>query len=261
MTTARRRSKPSLFSKLRVFWIVALGAALAVGGTVVYALNWPGFRLGAVEVTGNAQVSRTAVLARAALERDRNIWLLDTRAAEGRIEQIPYVQSAHVRRAFPNTVAVSIAERAPYGCLRVSAGTVTIDPERRVLERECGPMPRPLFRLPDLAPASPGAFVRSEALARLQADAAALRRESDPFVAFEYDRYGGLVATLASGIEVRFGSEGDLPEKLGLLDAILARLGAGSRLRAIDLRAPSAPVVEQRRPQHIQDSRPVHHNI
>jgi cell division protein FtsQ len=247
---------------LRVFWIVALGVALALGGTVLYALNWPGFRLGAVEVSGNAQVSRAAILARAALERDRNIWLLDTRAAEGRIEQIPYVQTARVRRGLPNAVAVSISERAPYGCLLVAGGTaLTFDPQRRILERECGPMPRPLFRLPALAALAPGAFVQSEALARLQADAAALRPERARFVAYAYDGYGGLVATLASGTEVRFGAEGDLPQKVRLLDAILERLGGGSQLRAIDLRAPSAPVVEERRPQHIQDSKPGHHNI
>jgi cell division protein FtsQ len=262
VSTVRRRSKPSPLSRLRSFWVVALCAFAALAGTVVYALNWPGFRFGALEVAGNALVPRSEIVARAAFESDRNIWLLDTRAAERRIEQIPYVREAHVRRTFPNAVGISVVERAPEACL-VTAGdsALTIDADRRVLESECERVARPLFRLPSLPAAEPGAFVRSEALVRLQQDAKSLRRETDPFVSFAYDRYGGLLATLESGIEVRFGSEADLAQKVRLLDAILARPGTAAQLRAIDLRAPAAPVVLRREPQHIQDSTPAHHNI
>ncbi len=262
MTTASRRSKPSLFARLRVFWVVAVFLACALAGTIAYALNWPGFRLGALDVTGNAIVPRAAILARAALEPGRNIWLLDTRAAQQRIEAIPYVQSAQVRRAFPNAVAISIVERAPLGCLFAAGGAaLTIDAQRRVLERGCARMPRPEFRAGTLAAGPPGTFLHSEPLARLQADAAVLRGARDAFVAFGFDRYGGLEASLAGGPLIRFGGDADLPEKLRLLDAIQARLGPDPSLRAIDLRAPAAPVVERRDPQHIQDSKPHHHNI
>lgn len=262
MTTASRRSKPSLFAKLRAFWVVALGLACALAGTFAYALNWPGFRLGALDVTGNALVPRPAIISRASLEPGRNIWLLDTHAAQQRIEAIPYVQSAHVQRAFPNAVEISIVERAPLGCLIAAGGAaLTIDAQRRVLERGCARMPRPLLRAEALAAGAPGVFLRSEQLARLQTDAAVLRGARDAFVAFGFDRYGGLEASLAGGPLIRFGGDADLPEKLRLLDAIQARLGPDPNLLAIDLRAPAAPVLQRREPQHIQDSKPRHHNI
>jgi cell division protein FtsQ len=262
LTTAHRRSKPSPLARLRAFWIVALFAVLALAGALAGALAWPGFRLGAVEVAGNAVVPRAAILARASFERGRNVWLLDTGAAERRIEQIPYVETARVHRALPNALGISIVERAPLGCLIAGDGAaLTIDARRRVLERGCARLPRPVFRVPGLAAGAPGAFLGSEALARLQADAAALQSGPDQFVAFALDGYGGLEATLASGLLVRFGADGDLPAKLQLLAAILADPGTGAPLRAIDLRAPSAPVVERRQPQHIQESRPGHHNI
>jgi hypothetical protein len=262
VTTLRRRTRPSPFARLRAFWIVALCAAIVLAGTLVYALNWPGFHLGALEVTGNSTVSRAAIVARAAFERDRNVWLLDLGSAERRIEQIPYVQTARVQRTFPNAIAITIAEREPQGCLVAADGAaLTIDAQRRVLERGCERMPEPLFRLPGLAAAAPGAFLASDPLARLQADAGVLRYETDPFVAFAYDRFAGLEATERSGLLVRFGGEGDLPQKLRLLEAIRTGVAAGQALRVVDLRAPAAPVVERLEAQHIQDSTPPHHNI
>jgi cell division septal protein FtsQ len=223
---------------------------------------WPGFRLGALEIAGNAIVSREAIVARAAFERERSVWLLDTHAVERRIERIPYISVARVHRSFPNAVTITVAEREPAGCLIVSGDDeLTIDPLQRVLDQDCERKPQPTFRLPELAAPAPGSFVDSKALARLLADAAILQRERDPFVAFAYDRFGGLEATLASGLLVRFGSEADLPQKFVQFVAILADVGSPRALRSVDLRAPATPVVESREPQHIQDSTPAHHNI
>ncbi len=260
-TNLRRRSKPSPLSRLRAFWIVALAGMLVLAGGGAYALNWPGFYLNALEVGGNAIVPRAEIVARAALPADRNIWLLDTRAAERRIERIPYVRDAIVRRKFPNAVEIAVSERVPEGCLLASGSALTIDADRRVLELGCDRLPQPLYRLPGLAAVAPGEDERSDDLDRLLRDAGTLGQGPHAFVAFGYDAYGGLLATLRGGVEVRFGSDGDLPEKLRLLDAILALPGAGAGVRAIDLRAPAAPVVLRREPQYIQDSRPSHHNI
>ena len=257
-----RRSKPSPLKKLRAFWIVALVVGLAFAGAAAFAEMWPGFRLGALEVAGNATVPREAILTRAAFEREQSVWLLDTHVVERRIERIPYIAVARVHRSFPNAVTITVVEREPAGCLIVSGDDeLTIDAQQRVLEEDCERKPRPTFRLPELKAPAPGSFVESQALARLLADAAILQREPDPFVAFAYDGYGGLEATLASGLLVRFGSEADLPQKFVQLVAILADAGSGRALSTVDLRAPATPVVERREPQHIQDSTPAHHNI
>lgn len=260
-TNLRRRSKPSPLSRLRAFWIVALAGILVLAGGGAYALNWPGFHLSALEVGGNAVVSRAEIVKRAALPTDRNIWLLDMRAAERRIERIPYVRDASVRRKFPNAIEIAVSERAPEGCLLAAGIALTIDADRRVLESGCDRLPEPLYRLPGLAAVAPGDDERSDDLGRLLRDARTLGVGPHAFVAFGYDGYGGLLATLRGGVEVRFGSDGDLPDKIRLLDAILPRPGADAGVRAIDLRAPAAPVVLRRQPQHIQDSKPGHHNI
>lgn len=257
-----RRSKSSPLVRLRAFWVVALVVGMALGSAAVFAATWPGFRPGALEITGNAIVPRETIVARAAFERERSVWLLDTHAVERRIERVPYIAFARVHRSFPNAITITVVEREAAGCLIVAADDeVTIDAQQRVLEQDCERKPQPTFRLPDLTAPAPGSFVDRKALARLLADAAILKRERDPFVAFAYDSYGGLEATLASGLLVRFGAEGDLPQKLLQFNAILADTGSVRALRSVDLRATATPVVERNEPQHIQDSTPAHHNI
>ncbi|MGE0627668.1 MAG: cell division protein FtsQ/DivIB [Hyphomicrobiaceae bacterium] len=57
----------------------------------------------------------------------------DTTAAEKRIEQLPWVKSARVRRLLPDRLAVDIVERTPFAMWRTKGGTFLIDGEGRVL--------------------------------------------------------------------------------------------------------------------------------
>ena len=59
-----------------------------------------------------------------------------------------------------------------------------------------------------------------------------------------FDRYGGLVATVRGGIRILFGDDADLEKKLTLVNPILSQLvRARGRVDAVDLRAPSTPVL------------------
>jgi cell division septal protein FtsQ len=254
----RRRSKPSLGARARTYWIPAI-LAIAIVASLGWALAAaPMFRLSSVEVTGLGRVSRADVLARAALNPNENVWLGDMRGAERRIEAIPYVLTARVRRRFPAAVTIAVAERTSEACVRDGRGReLTVDGTLRVLENGCASAPGLRYLTRNALVAMPGDFLTDPAIVGLRNDAQALLTYATPsgetpaaalrFTSFSLDPAGQLDATLAGGVRVRFGDDDALAEKERLVGPILASLGArAANVRAVDLRAPATPVVEFR---------------
>jgi cell division protein FtsQ len=246
-TPLRRRSRPSWGERLRMYWVLVLllAFALAYGGWVL--ARAPFFRVIRVDVVGGHRVAPAVVARRAAIGVRSSIWLLDVSAIARRVEAIPYVATARIHRSLPATVRIEIVERVADGCVRTDDGAeLTVDREQRVLERGCAP--DAIVYLPrNVDDAAPGTFLGDADLARLQADARTLRHASERLTDFSHDRYGGLEAKLGDGIRVRFGDESNLELKRRLLGPILASLGERlGGVSAIDLRAPTTPVVERR---------------
>jgi cell division septal protein FtsQ len=243
---SKRRSKPSLRSRLRTFWVLGafvLFALVYLGWLVVQA---PLFRSQGLQITGNQRVPRAEIVARAQFDPHANVWLLDTHALERRVEAIPYIAHAHLARRLPAVTRLEISERAPAGCVRGDGFDVTIDASGRVLEEGCSGGPSFILRALTNEPA-PGAFLTDPGLAQLQRDARQLAADGRHLSDFSLDSFGQLEATLPDGIRLRFGADDDLGRKERLIDPILAALGPRvATVSAIDLRAPGTPVVEHR---------------
>ncbi|GAC1492421.1 MAG: hypothetical protein NVS4B5_08030 [Vulcanimicrobiaceae bacterium] len=233
--------------------VVAL--ALAWSGWAL--ATWPGFHLGSLTVTGLTHVAERDVVARAAIDRHGNVWLLDTRAIERRIAAIPYIATARVhRRPFAN-VWLDVTERASEACVRDAAGRlVTVDAALRVLQNRCAEGTTLVYDVRARLGARPGAFLEDAELRRLQRDVRALASDGDRFRAVRHDAVGALEATLQDGICVKFGDETDLDRKQRLIGPILAQLGKrSSSVRAVDVRSPATPVVEYREDVHSRPHR------
>jgi cell division protein FtsQ len=221
-------------------------AAAAYGG--YRFVTWPGFALAHIEVRGERVTPRAQIVARAALHMQQNIWLQGVSQARSRIEALPYVRSATLHRVPPATIAIAVVERTVDGCLVGAGGDAAlIDADGRVLENGCASAPaQPRFVVPTLVPPAPGAFVHDAGLARLQGDARALAAQGGGYASFAHDRFGDVEATLADGVPVEFGAEGDLRSKARLVTPILRAAGPPATIEALDLRAPAAPVVRYR---------------
>jgi hypothetical protein len=207
----------------------------------------PAFHLHELAITGERQVTRDEIARRAAIDPRANIWLLDTKAVERRIEAIAYVREARVRRRPPGNVWIDITERTPAGCVRDSAGHEwLVDADLRVLEEFCTPAASVTYDLRAPLEAGAGTFLRTPELRDLVTDAALLGAASHAgrYRAFSHDRFGDLQAVMDDGIAVRFGDDGDLDRKERLIGPILAELGPRlDNVRALDVRAPATPVV------------------
>ena len=103
--------------------IVVVVAVLAVLGSSLFSVD-------DVEVTGVQRADADSVLAVVDELIGEPVLLVDTEAAEDRLEQIPYVDSARVRTDFPNGVTVEVREREP---VATAAG---VDGRFRILDHE-----------------------------------------------------------------------------------------------------------------------------
>lgn len=246
-----RRSKRPLPTYLKTYWLLALFVIVALSWGAWSFAQAPLFRMKSLSVSGLVRVSRSEVLARAALDSRSNVWLVDRAAVERRVEAIPYVASAWVHRRLPADVRIVVTERVPASCLRDGERrTFTIDETLRVLERGCTVPKLPLYVVRASLPVVPGTFLHDPELLRLQSDAGALAAAGKHYRAFADDSYGRLVATMAGGIAVRFGSDADLVREQSLISPIIAQLGPrAAGITSLDLRAPTTPVVQFRQPQ------------
>lgn len=118
--------------------IVVVVAVLAVLGSSLFSVD-------DVEVTGVQRADADSVLAVVDELIGEPVLLVDTEAAEDRLEQIPYVDSARVRTDFPNGVTVEVREREP---VATAAG---VDGRFRILDHE--------GRVVDVIDGQPIAFV------------------------------------------------------------------------------------------------------
>ncbi len=242
----KRRSKPSLRTRIRTFWLLGLviiGGGVWGGWTLA---TLPAFRLHDLAVTGATRVSRAEIVARASIDPHANVWLLDRGAIERRIEAIPFVRTATVHREPLATVWIDVDERKPDACVRDAAGHESlVDDDLRVLTRTCASDAEVTYDVRGVVDAPPGTFLSDPELRALQADAHALAATGNRYRSFSHDAYGELDAVMLSGIDVRFGDDDDLGRKERLIGPILAEIGPRlGNVRSLDVRAPSTPVVE-----------------
>jgi cell division septal protein FtsQ len=242
-----RRVKRSPAARLRPFrMMIALAGGLLSAG-VAYFTIWPGFYPKHLYVTGNRQVSRDEILRRAAFAADRSIWLQDTRGASARIEAIPFIASASIHRLPPDSLTIAVRERVPYAVLQAGGESALADRALRVLALAPDNEQLPVFVLRSNVALVPGRFVAG-------ADAIALRKTYEVMASkglapksVALDRYGDVDAELPDGLHLLLGSPENLGEKAVLANAILAQVVRRQRrVSALDLRAPSTPVIVYR---------------
>jgi cell division protein FtsQ len=226
--------------------LIAVCAVLALVALGL-AASWPGFDPKSVAVTGNERVARTEILDRAAVASDQSMWFQSLGAMRARIETIPYIASASVRRLPPASIVIVVSERTPFAVVRSGDDAAVVDRGLRVLQAATGEESLPVFSVKPGVMLTPGEFLTQDGIITLRDDYEAMIAAHVSARELELDRFGGLVATVRGGIRVLLGDENDFGKKLALVDPILSQVVSNQRqVAAIDLRAPAAPVIVYR---------------
>jgi len=92
-----------------------------------------GFGLSQVSVTGYRYTVDSDIFDAIGLENAHTMLTFDTRAAQDRIERLPWVERASIERVLPDRLEVRVFERSPSAIWRRNGRTFLIDPSGRVL--------------------------------------------------------------------------------------------------------------------------------
>ena len=232
--------------RLRPYAFVVLLFALILGVAAYYAASWNGFYPKSIRVQGERVVPASQIVAQAGIAMHANIWLQNARAAEKRVESIPYIATARVRRSLPANVVIAVTERVPAVVIETPEQRVLADDDLRVLEDAPPQTTLPVIAS-DASLPRPGGFVATPDIQRLHNDERTLAAAHVIVRRVELDKFGDLTAVMPGGAKLLLGDDQDLNQKSVLIAPILSQVASqGRRIAALDLRAPKTPVVRFR---------------
>jgi cell division protein FtsQ len=137
VSPTRKRWRPAMATLVRVS-IAVVVAVSAVYYTVSFVFTTGALSVSRITVEGNARMSRGEVMARLDGLEGAHMLSVDLEAWRERLRTAPWVADATLRRVFPRTVMVVIAEREPMGIGRLNDRLMLVDPEGTIID-EFGP--------------------------------------------------------------------------------------------------------------------------
>lgn len=254
--TATRPPKPPIDPRFRQRRIEVrrdegrrrLRVLLILGGFMLAALvGWgitrtPVLDVDHLRVTGTSHTAPDTITAAGGLHRGMAMFDVHAGTARHRIQAVPWIERAHVRREWPATVVVEVEERKPVAALPGQGGVSVVDRAGHVLA--VGPTPPAgLPALVGLPPAGvPGTRIGGAAR-DLLAVAEAMPSAVVARVAGVATAEGGQVELRLrpSGV-VRLGRPDQLSEKMLATETVLTQVDL-SRLAVLDVRVPSSPAI------------------
>ncbi len=239
----------------------ALLAVISVVAGAWVLTRSPGLAVRQVVVRGTGHSSPAAVRAAARLAGQPPMVGVDLGAVSRRVEALPWIARARVRRHWPTTVIIEVTERVPVAQVGGSAGQgAIVDSSGRVLaagrdgSSAAGTASRPLPLLLGVGPAGDaGSTLAATAhgalllLASLTTLAPAASPGSSGYGVTAVTRAGDgtLIAALVPGLtSVIFGSTDELGAKLVAMRFLLPQL-VPDTVATIDVRVPDTPVLTE----------------
>jgi len=192
--------------------------------------NAMGMRIATVSLSGQRQVSREAIFAAAGVTDHSSLLFLDVADARARLEAIPWIAEATVRKLYPDRLQITVTEREAFALWQMQGKVTAIAADGTVLSDKIEPR---LATLPFVVGAGAAAKAR-DFLAVLDRFPAV--RDQVRAAIYVAERRWNL--RLKNGIDVRL-PEADVEAAL----ATLTRLDAEKKLltrdvTSVDLRLP-----------------------
>lgn len=224
---------------------MALGLFAMVLAAYLF-LQSPFFRLEKVRVIGAGALSEADVAAVAGLGFGQNLFDINLREAERRLEAEPKVKRARVRRHLPAALVVWLEERKPVAAI-VAGGTLwALDDEARVLGEVTGADSPSVVALAEPLPSLiPGSYLEGPEIRAAVAVAAELpgelaRRVCEISAASSAE----LELLTRDGVRAKLGQWRDIARKLQVLASLLHQAEARGALPVlVDVSHPEKPVV------------------
>lgn len=111
----------------------------AVKDTADAGANAMGMRIATVSLSGQRQVSREEIFAAAGVTDHSSLLFLDVADARARLEAIPWIAEATVRKLYPDRLQITITEREPFALWQQQGKVKVIAADGTVLSEKVEP--------------------------------------------------------------------------------------------------------------------------
>jgi cell division protein FtsQ len=191
-------------------------------------------------------------LVRTAVGQDiagESLMRVDASALALRLEAIPDVKAAHVDRAFPHTVSVSVVMERPAALVRAGKSSYIVADDGRVLRAAAkAPDTTPRFVLPPADQPTPGRTIATTQMRSALRVLSVVPRQFPESIARlkkVFASRGGVVAIFGHGLQVQLGTTNSLDVKLRVAARVLSRMGGSIRrsVAYVNVSAPARPTV------------------
>src|SRR5258708_1744442 len=113
--------------------------ATAIKDAADSAANAAGMRIATVSLSGQRQVSREEIFAAAGVTDHSSLLFLDVGEVRARLEAIPWVAEAAVRKFYPDRLQITITEREPFALWQMNGKVQVIAADGTVLSNRIEP--------------------------------------------------------------------------------------------------------------------------
>ena len=131
VSRSERRRKKRGSGSVRIPVLLCI---LAVAVAAAFALTLPVFNVTEVYCEGNSAVKYEDIMNAAGIGTGKNIFLENLGGAERRIEAIPRVKAAELKRVFPNRICITVVEREAYAYIPAGGGYALVADDGIVIE-------------------------------------------------------------------------------------------------------------------------------
>jgi cell division protein FtsQ len=97
-----------------------------------------GLSIDQVKITGQSETSEVDVLDKLAIGQFPSLFTFDLDAARTRVESLPWIAQATLKKLYPDTLEVAVVERLPYALWQHGDRVSLIDPQGRVITDQIG---------------------------------------------------------------------------------------------------------------------------
>jgi cell division septal protein FtsQ len=219
-------------------WTVAAIVTVVLAALAVTATFTPLFQASALHLRGIGTIPREEFLRLAGVRAGTNVFHLDTRAVEHRLENDPRILEARVTTRLPGDVFIHVIRRSPVAVVGIPRALVGADGV--VIGPAAGVDHLPVLTSEGGAPPEGDRLHRAAAVAAAMSPG--LRRAVE---AVSIGRGGGLEVRLRAGFSADLGDATELRAKTASLVALLEWAEErGVTVLAADLTVPGSPTAQ-----------------
>jgi cell division protein FtsQ len=224
---------------LAVFFAATAVAGMTLGGHVTAVVaavtSWSGLGIESVKITGQSETSELDVLQRLDMGRFPSLVTFDVDGARARIESLPWVSQATIRKLYPDTLEIAVTERTPFAIWQRGPVVSLIDRNGKLISNAVGDR---YAQLPMVV--GEGAGERAEEFTAMVAEFPALQARVKAGVLVSERRWN---IVLGNGVEILLPEEKPEQALARILDLDQAGNLLDRDIVAVDLRIPDRLVV------------------